>query len=143
MHTIDTLNTDASRTGRFYRGRRQATVTTPKEAAESSIDTLRTYAPHDAGYGTAQSYGFAIIREIEEALRNRDSWAGRYTGRIDAETGDYTDIDDCSGQYDQAHVYAMDLAADAAMGNARGIVVAQGRSDEVARLILAVGPTPG
>lgn len=107
-----------------------------------AIDTLRTYASHEAGYWPAQRYGFTIIGQIEEALRDRDSSAGRYTGRID-ETGDYADIEDCSGQFDRAHVYAMDLAADAAMGHARGIVVAQGRSDEVARLILAVAPTPG
>lgn len=113
------------------------------EHALQSFDPLRIYAPHEAGYWRAQSHGFEIVRRVENAIRDRDSWAGRYTGRLNPDTEEYEDIDDCSGEYEAADLYARDLAADAALGNARMIVLAQGRTDEAAQMILAVPIEPG
>ncbi|MET3726061.1 hypothetical protein [Sphingomonas trueperi] len=113
------------------------------ERAAPSFNPLRNYAPHEAGYWTAQSYGFEMISRVENAIRDRDSWAGRYTGQLNPDTEEYDDISDCSGEYDAADLYARDLAADAALGNARMIVVAQGRTDEAAQMILAVPIEPG
>ena len=114
MHINDTQNTNAN-----------------------GIDTLRFYEPHEGGYWAAQRAGFAVIQKIEDAIRDRDQWAGRYTGWFNPHTEEYEDINNCSGEFDDAHRYAADLAADACLGNAYGIIVAQGRNDEVAQLIRA------
>ncbi len=100
-----------------------------------TIDSLRTYATHETGYWAAQRAGFAVIKQIEEALRDRDAWAGRYTGWMNPQTEEYEDIEDCSGQFEDAHRHAVDLAADACLGNAYGIIIAQGRHDETGQLI--------
>jgi hypothetical protein len=115
--------------------RREDTVIKLKETVMHTIDTLRTYATHETGYWAAQRAGFAVIKRIEQALRDRDSWAGRYTGWLNPNTEEYEDIDDCSGQFEDAHRLAVDLAADACLGNAHGIIIAQGRTDEAAQLI--------
>ena len=51
--------------------------------------------------------------------------------------------DDCSGEFDEAHQIAEGIAAEAARGNARRIIIAQGRTDEAALMILAASPSPG
>jgi hypothetical protein len=98
------------------------------------LDKLQIFAPHETGYYAAQANGFRIIRRFEAAIRDRDSLAGRYTVSIDQWTRE-EDYCDCSDQYQDAHIFAWDLAADAALGNALTIIDAQRRDDEVARMI--------
>jgi len=109
----------------------------------NSIDTQRRYATHEAGYLAAQRHGFQTIQRLEDALRERDGWAGRYTGRFDHELEEMVVDDDCSDEFDDAHQIAEGIAAEAARGNARGIIIAQGRTDEAALMILAASPSPG
>ncbi len=109
----------------------------------NSIDTQRIYATHEAGYFAAQRHGFETIRRLDDALRERDGWAGRYTGRFDHELEEYVVDDDCSDEFDDAHRIAEAIAAEAARGNARGIIIAQGRDDEAALMILAASASPG
>ncbi|MBB5712400.1 hypothetical protein [Sphingomonas xinjiangensis] len=135
MHINETSKSNAINTRCFNRGRRQAAISETSQPVTPAIDTLRTYRPDEAGYWAAQQAGFSIIQRIEEALKSRDQWAGRYKGSFNAYSEEYEDITDCSGEYDDAHRYAEDLAADACLGNAYGIIVAQGRNDEVAQLI--------
>jgi hypothetical protein len=109
----------------------------------NTINTQRRYASHEAGYLAAQRHGFQTIQRLEDALRERDGWAGRYTGHWDLELEEMVVDGDCSADYEHAHKYAEDIAAEAARGNARGIIIAQGRTDEAALMILAASPSPG
>ena len=108
-----------------------------------TIDTQRIYAPHEAGYWAAQQHGFAMIRQTEDLLRDRDSWAGRYSGRFDHELEEWVVDDDCSDEFDEAHELAVSVAKSAARGHAVTILWAQGRDDEAALMILGAGASPG
>jgi hypothetical protein len=148
INANDSLTASSCTAGRFHRGIRVMQLTPAGEGPDHDYgsehdrylddlhnpDLLRIFAPHEAGYSAAQVHGFKIIRQLENAVRDRDSYAGRYTVRIDSETGD-EHYWDCSDEYEDAHILAWDLAADAALGNALTIIDAQRRDDEVARLI--------
>lgn len=84
----------------------------------NSINTQRIYATHEAGYFAAQRHGFQTIQRLEDALRERDGWAGRYTGRFDHELEEMVVDDDCSDEFDDAHQIAEGIAAEAARGKA-------------------------
>ncbi|MBB3349834.1 hypothetical protein [Sphingomonas sp. BK069] len=109
----------------------------------NTIDTQHRYATHEAGYLAAQCHGFQTIQRLEDALRERDGWAGRYIGYWDLELEEMVVDGDCSDDYEHAHKFAERIAAEAARGNARGIIIAQGRDDEAALMILAASPSPG
>ena len=85
--------------------------------AELTGFMLRPYAPHEAGYWAAQQAGFAIIKQIELTLMERDQ------------------LEDRADEYNAAHDHAVILAMQACLGNARGIIIAQARRDEAAQLI--------
>lgn len=50
--------------------------------------------------------------------------------------------DDCSDDFEDAHRIAKGIAAKAPRGHARGIIIAQGRNDEAALMILVASPSP-
>ncbi len=108
-----------------------------------TIDTQRIYATHEAGYWPAQRHGFAIIRKLEAALRERNGWAGRYAGRWDHALEEIVVDDDCSDEFDAAHTHAEQIALEASKGHARQIIAGLGRTDEAALMILAANPLPG
>ncbi|OAN58681.1 hypothetical protein [Sphingobium sp. TCM1] len=93
---------------------------------------VETHEPH---YFHAQARGFALIRKIERYLKSANSYAGRYYGYTDHETGDVVITGECDEEYEAEWNKACDLARMAARSNAYWIIRAQGRDDEAAMLI--------
>lgn len=98
-------------------------------------DYDRIVETHERHFLRAQARGFALIREIECHLERAGSYAGRYYGHTDHETGDFVITAECDEEYTAEWNRVSDLAHRAACSNAYRIIRAQGRSDEAARLI--------